>query len=419
MKFLNVFNLSVAVLFIFASCSSEILDTETRINRLEVHEEKEVNYLIYMAADNNLERFGIKNIKSLQEVGSDENANIIVLFDRSPGYDKSEDNRTGTDLFFITKNPSKMNDDIIFEYGELDMTDSENLYEFLVLADKYFPSRHTVLNLWSHGRGVYPDGIILSGTESRSVIEDYTTGYGAEKTMAVSKLAECLKEYEKDSGKSIYIVQFDCCDMQMIEVSYELKDAAKFVVGSECESPGFGCDYKGIAEYLNTCSDFDAELFSQYLVESFYEYYSGSNYDFSYAYVNTENFEYFIPTFNLFCEELSYNIKNDFTHFSDIVSIRESLLSTDSSYSEFIDLWEFLNSPAFVVYSSIEALKNHFKLLVPECVLSEKYKNSFGGIGINFPHTKNERKYYFKSESDYKILDFYQDSYWDEFLSVF
>lgn len=375
-----------------------------------VHEEKEINYLIYMAADNNLERFCIKNIKSLQEVGSNENVNIIVLFDRSLGYDKSEDNRTGADLFFITKNPSKMNDDIIFEYVELDMTNSENLYYFLAVANEYFPSRHTVLDIWSHGRGVYPDGVILSENKSRSVIEDYMTGYGADKTMHVCSLAECLEQYERDFGKYIDVVQFDCCDMLILEVCYELKDYVKYIVGSECELHGTGNDYKSIAKFLNTCSDFRAELFSQHLVESFYKYYSNSKFDFSYAYMNTEKFDSFISVFNLFCDGLSYNIKNNSVYLTEVKNIRKNLCCTDSAYPEFIDLWEFLNSSIFVSYSCIEEMKEQFKELVPNRVLSEKYKNSFGGIGINFPYSKNEKKYYCKSNSNYKVLSFYEDS---------
>jgi len=125
MKYLNVFKIvPFFIIFEFISCNHDI-NSNNKV--LKIHEEKEVNYLIYMAADNNLERFGIKNIKSLQEIGSSSSSNIIVLFDRSPGYDKSEDNRKGTDLFYITKAPNKMNDDIIFEYDELKQYNSDDL----------------------------------------------------------------------------------------------------------------------------------------------------------------------------------------------------------------------------------------------------------------------------------------------------
>ena len=203
--------------FCFCACSYEPKQLSY------VHEMVDVNYLVYMAADNNLERFGIRNIKALQEVGSSANANILVLFDRSPDYDRSEGNRSSTDLFLITKNPEKMNDDIIKSYGELDMTDPDTLYDFLITANTYFPSKHTILNIWSHGRGVYPDGIV-----SKAVIEDYTTGYGVKNMMSICDLSSAVLDFEKQTGNSIDIIQFDACDMQMIEVLYQLKNATDY-----------------------------------------------------------------------------------------------------------------------------------------------------------------------------------------------
>lgn len=294
----------------------------------------ELNYLVYMAADNNLERFGIKNLKALQEIGSSKHANIIVLFDRSPGYDKSEGNKSGTDLFYITRNPNKMNDDIIYEYGELDMTNAENLFTFLKMVNYYFPAKHTVLNVWSHGCGVYPDGII-----SRSVIEDYTTGYGVQNMMSVYDFAMALKKYESKTGKYIDVIQFDCCDMQMIEVAYELRNMCDYIVASETEIPGSGSNYKKIAEYISLNEKFDAENFSIFLVDSFYEYQNNPLLNYSYSALKTAALEHLIFDFNLSCEDLINSIKSE-AHKIKIV--RESLLPTDASYPEFIDLWNFI-----------------------------------------------------------------------------
>ena len=63
-KFLLIF----IVLLSFFSCSYEV--PKQKKSYLYVHDEVEINFLIYMAGDNNLERFGIQNIKALQEVGS-------------------------------------------------------------------------------------------------------------------------------------------------------------------------------------------------------------------------------------------------------------------------------------------------------------------------------------------------------------
>ena len=48
---------------------------------LDLNSITEWNFLIYMAADNNLERYAIKNIESLQKIGSSQNVNIFGLMD--------------------------------------------------------------------------------------------------------------------------------------------------------------------------------------------------------------------------------------------------------------------------------------------------------------------------------------------------
>ena len=72
----GIFLLIFIVLLSFFSCSYEV--PEQKKSYLYVHDEVEINFLIYMAGDNNLERVGIQNIKALQEVGSFAKCNILV-----------------------------------------------------------------------------------------------------------------------------------------------------------------------------------------------------------------------------------------------------------------------------------------------------------------------------------------------------
>lgn len=372
-----------------------------------VHEEVEWNYLIYMAADNNLERFAINNIKALQSIGTNEDVNILVLLDRSPSYDRSEGNWSGTKLMLISNNPKAMNDDVICDYIELDMTDETNLYNFLKTANMYFPSRHTVLNIWSHGRGVYPDGII-----SKGVIEDYTTGYGAANTMSIVDLAASIAKYENESNKKIDIVQFDACDMQMIEGTYQLKDLTDYIIGAESEISATGSDYKGIAEYLKSQKNFSAEDLSKYISDSFYEYQKESLIDFSYCVVKTDRLDSLIVKLNLLLE----NILNlDDENLNSIIIKRKNMLQVDKAYPEFCDLYEFLNDLQLIDIDTSSVIQ---ELL--ECVIYTETVGEFvgksKGLGINIPYNKEQFGYYIKPDSDYALLDFYKESSFDEFL---
>jgi len=52
--------------------------------------------MVYMAADNDLEQFGIKDFLEMSSVGSNSDVNIVVQFDRTPEFDSTYDNCTDT-----------------------------------------------------------------------------------------------------------------------------------------------------------------------------------------------------------------------------------------------------------------------------------------------------------------------------------
>ena len=386
------------LIFVLFSCSRE--SKELQSHNLYIHDEVDYNFLIYMAADNNLERFGVQNIKALQEVGSPKNTNIIVLFDRSGGYDRTEGNWSNTKLFLISNNPKNMNDDCIYDYEELDMTSSHTLYNFLEFTNKYFPAKHTILDLWSHGRGVYPDGII-----SRSVIEDYTTGYGSDYMMSVQNLAKCLKKFEDNNNKRIDILLFDACYMQMIEISYELRRFVDYIIGAESSVPGAGCNYKTIASFFN--GNFTMEELATFLVRCV----SQSSIDYSYSGIETVKLDEFITLFNSFCMEL-INIPD--ACYYEIIKKRKEMSKIAPVYPEFVDLYELI-SEIDVINVQNELLQKISELIIESNSIGI-YKDITKGLGINFPYEKNEVNYYKTKNSDYEILDFYNDTYFDEFL---
>ena len=225
LKLLLIFEVSIT----FISCTTF---EEPKKDFLSVHDEVEWNYLLYMAADNNLERFALRNIAELKSSLSTDRINVIVLFDRSPGYDKTAGNWTDTRLFRLSGS-SSLDDDFIKSLGELDMTLPETLSMFLAIADEYFPAKRTILNIWSHAKGVYSDCTIPFKADVRSLIADYTTSYSAQ--MSVKDFCDVLEKYVLKKEKKIEILQFDCCLMQMLEVLYELKDSVSYVAGSQTE----------------------------------------------------------------------------------------------------------------------------------------------------------------------------------------
>ena len=372
--------------------------------------EVEWNYLIYMGADNNLERFAIKNIEALQQVGTNKNANILVLFDRSPGYDKTNDNWSGTKLLRITENQSTINEAVIKDYDELDMTDSDNLYDFLCLVNDFFPARHTVLDLWGHGYGLYPDGTIPI---SKGIIADYTTGVSKADTMSVYDFANAIKRYETDKLAYIDIIQFDTCLMQSMETCYQLRELTDYVVGSETEIPGSGSDYKAIADYLYSNPAISAGDFAKFLVNSFYELEKISATPFSMSAVQTSQINPFMEKFKIICDSVLSKMQ---TSATDVLTTRENMTKIDTGYIEYADLYEVLNDCYLLGIDSSAAI-SAFERMVISSVYSGVSLNKTKGLSINFPYTSELGSYYFKAEEKYKYLDFYKDCNWNVVLS--
>ncbi len=402
-KFFVIVNLFV---YSFSSCENE---TTEKINSLYVHKAKKWNYLIYMAADNNLERFAIKNVLDLKRVGSNDNLNIIVLLDRSPRFDKSEGDWTDTKLLYITKETNSLNDDVIYEYGELNMTSPDVLLNFLTICETYFPSEKTVLTIWSHGRGVYPDGTIPSSVSSRAIIDDYTTGYGAKNTMSIIDFAQSLEQYSLAFNKKIDVLQFDACEMQMIEVCYQIQNSCNYIVGAETDIPGMGSDYFEIANYISANSNALEKDSAEFMVASFDELYKDSKNSYSYCAVDSKKINAFVASWNALCKKM---LESEVFSKNDFLERRSKFDAVSASYPEFCDIRELLD--LINNERSIEIQENLDEVIIAS-VKSKDLENT-SGLSINFPYSKQLLGYY-QTESKYEILDFYKDTLWDECLN--
>lgn len=393
-----------------------ILTLSCGLNPIYIHPEVEWNYLIYMAADNNLERFALENIKELQKVGSNKKVNFLVLLDRSPKYKSGSSDWSGTKLLYISKNLSNFDDDVILSYDELDMTDGENLYNFLVFANTYFPSKHTILNIWSHGSGVSSDGKIPE-LGVKSIIQDWTTGY--DKSMAIVDLKDVINRYESVANKRIDIIHFDACDMQMLEVAYELKDTVDYLVGSETEMPGAGSNYEAIGTFLLNNPLSSAKEVATYITESSYERYKANprailaltGKFLSLSTISTSALGEFITEFNKIADSLLLLSDSDV----DIFLQNRSSFSVINEYPEFCDLKEFLISLQSFNIDVSNAVSLLDKVVANFLTVGEV--DCMSGISINIPYTKATFQKYTDSESRYKVLDFYKNTSFSMFLS--
>jgi len=95
--------------------------------------------MVYLNGDNDLEKFAIRDINEMERVDSlPESINIICLVDRIHYTDPSIDDTSNEDwdtarIYRISpdNDPNLINSSLILDMGELDMTDSQTLENFL------------------------------------------------------------------------------------------------------------------------------------------------------------------------------------------------------------------------------------------------------------------------------------------------
>ncbi len=234
--------------------------------------EVEWNFLVYMAADNDLESFAIQDINEMERVGSTAHVNILVLVDRSPYYDTTNGNWSGTRLYQITRdyqNSSTIVSKLIKDYGELDMSNPRTLKKFVDYCNDYYPAARTLLTLWNHGSGVFPRSVV----NTRGMGIDETTGGSPWDMLHTDEIATALTPQE--GGKKIDILNVDACLMQMFEIGVELAEVAHIITASQASIPALGNEYTSLLQYITANFDQPSERIATYVVDHFYSFYDG------------------------------------------------------------------------------------------------------------------------------------------------
>jgi len=208
-------------------------------------------FVIYMAADNDLESAAISNFNELEAVryGSAP-VTILVLLDRSPYYDMTNGNWTDTRLFEIKSDPSGFSSTIYSprldcpELGlsrnsetELNTADPLVLSRLIDFAKRVYPAENYALIMWGHGTGWRSS----TNTEThnnpfKAVAIDDTHG----QYMSLPSFGRAI------AGKGLSLIGFDTCYGAILEVVYQIRNDASLFVGSEGEILSSGWNYTAL-----------------------------------------------------------------------------------------------------------------------------------------------------------------------------
>lgn len=259
--------------------------------------------MVYMVADNNLEGAAIDDMNEMELVGSSEDVNIVVQVDRHPGYDVSDGDWTTTRRYLIEYDQYE-SDSINSPYtdiGEINMGDPFELTDFVEWSRYYYPAERYFLVIWNHGGGwlrVPPEGLtatnLAEGSYS-SVVGEFghsdgtsvmshslppvpfgSTGFkdiGPDETDGDRLFNFEIRNALLASPK-LDIIGFDACLMGMIEVGFELRDCAQYMIASEEEEPWDGWPYDWFLSYLAAEPSYSPAQLCSLVVLTYADYWS-------------------------------------------------------------------------------------------------------------------------------------------------
>lgn len=257
-----------------------------------VHSKKPWTLIVYMAADNDLHYFAWKNLKQMEQIGSNENINIIVQIN-TPGY------LNPTKRYLVKNGRRVLIQDEDNPITKLNSGSAQTLIDCVNWGVTHYPADHYGIIFWNHGsaaidpnfnKTINPCDLFYCDPADNMLTIDRGIGYIALLSQIATNYApsdkrgicfdDTFKSYISNKNldfalneiyhkilnqKKLDIVIFDACLMSMIEISSIVEKYADFMVASEEVVYGTGQNYELLLKPFSTGS-LSAKNFAQHVV---------------------------------------------------------------------------------------------------------------------------------------------------------
>lgn len=363
---------------------------------------KSWTFLVYMAADNNLEANGLDNLDWMEEAGSTNDVNIVVQFDRNGQYDPRLD-WTGCRRYYVNHGTTSgtIESTLIQDMGNVNTGDYNQFTDFVKWGMANYPANRYAVILWNHGSGWRNRAAAVRGICWDDTSEDHIT----EAQMRVA-----LGEISTYYGQKINFVGMDACVMGNMEVAYDVKDYANYLTFSQINEPGSGYPYNTILTDLITYPNMtEAELAST-IVTRYGEYYTLEGDTVTQSAVNLSQMDALVTAINNFSTAAQAAMTNERANFITARTNTTEIASGDPDYK---DLYEYmvnvqgLSNDATVQAAAAAVLSAHANAVVQKTDVGV----TTHGLNIWLP-TDDEYTAYIDT---YRALA-YGAQMWDEFL---
>ena len=222
----------------------------------------------YIEADNNVYKYGARNIEAMQRVGSTDKLNILVQLD--------EPHHQVTWRYKVTKNG--FTDDVSLSQA-MGINPEQELFQGTLWARTTYPSKYFMLLLWNHGNGILDEPHEAKDyrrrrrsrarkkeASTRGILYDFTNN-----TFLTNQgLDRALNNFvQSNGGKKINIIGMDACLMDMLEVAYQIKDYGKIFVASQNLEYAPGWFYESFLKKLKKKPYLKPKFLAKKIIKSF------------------------------------------------------------------------------------------------------------------------------------------------------
>lgn len=428
------------LIFVFLAISfSKFLHSD----QVKAKPQKNWNFLVYIAANNDLNSFSLHNIKQMVKVGSTNNINILVQLDKEGAPDIKR--------YYIKKDQKITEGSYSFSKDTITGT-PDSLFKFVQWAVEKYPAKHQCLVLWNHGSGIkdpsiwgralinHRDRLFHFNPETgllelnRHNLVDRIGNYMQleqekrgpkgiafndtfEEYLTNQDLEKALKKISADvlGGNKIDLLCMDACHMAMLEIGSQVKASVKYIAASEEVEPGNGYNYIYLLKPFKKQTFTPAEFAIQ-AVKAYEKEYKDINAEYTQSAINLRNYEKLEDNVKQMTEHLVALLDQDEYDFKFKIlkKIRRSRkFSTVFCDYDYIDFGHFYKSLAERISEALNTTKfsNKIRLLMQNVSsvalqglnMMQNYiiSNASGvnlpdayGLSFYFPSKKIHKSYY-------------------------
>lgn len=248
------FLISITLLLLFTAChKDDDNNTTTTTARRTV--------IVYVSADNSLSGFTYGDLQEMVNGAANTlsgDDRLVIFVDRISDTEKP----------FIAriKNDGKQPVDTLYKYGEDPYVSEPSVFtEVISRITKLCPAKEYGLVLWGHGSGwcFDKDERVSSAPRRAYGVDNGNKSANGNKGLWLS-IPDMRSCFEKLGFKWKFIFA-DCCNMMCVEVAYELRNCADYLIGSPAEIPAYGAPYnKMVTNFFSQSETFYADIVDTY-----------------------------------------------------------------------------------------------------------------------------------------------------------